>query len=168
MRILPKWNESSNLGIFFSETNPRYKSLRLGFANPDSRIWSLSICKDSDSDSRISIFKDSFRAIVLRIGEDLLDSWKQVESFENWLDSWSRYEPNLFKSGFVIHDTNRIFLSPDLWPTNRYESMFLQISYTIPASLILTQFLVLLTFPDVPRIRDWGSAIYFLSKLPPK
>jgi hypothetical protein len=70
----------------------------------DSRIRSLRIRKDSDS--RISIFKDSFRAIVLRIRKDLLDSWKQVESFENWLDSWSRYEPNLFKSGFVIHDTS--------------------------------------------------------------
>jgi hypothetical protein len=34
----------------------------------------------------------------------------QVESFENWLDSWSRYEPNLFKSGFVIHNTIQIFL----------------------------------------------------------
>ncbi len=91
---------------------------------------------------QISISKDSFHAIVLRIHMDLLDSWKQVESFENWLDLWSRYEPNFFKSGFVIHDTNQIFLSPDSWPTNRYESMdlqnesmFLQISYTIPASL---------------------------------
>ncbi len=106
----------------------------------DSRIRSTRIRKDSDS--RISIFKDSFRAIVLRIHKDSLDLWKQVESFENWLDSWSRYKPNLFKSGFVIHDMNRIFLSPDFSPTNRYESMdsrnesmFLQISYTNPASL---------------------------------
>ncbi len=98
-----------------------------------------------DSDLQISIFKDSFCAIVLRICEDLLDSWKQVESFENWLDLWSRYEPNLFKSGFVIHNTNRIFLSPDSWPTNQYksmdlqnESMFLRISYMIPASLIFS------------------------------
>ncbi len=83
-----------------------------------------------------------FCAIVLRICKDSLDSWKQVESFENWLDLWSRYKTNLFKSGFVIHDTNQIFLSPDLWPSNQYESMdlqnksmFLRISYTIPASL---------------------------------
>ncbi len=82
--------------------------------------------------------------IVLRIRKDLLDSWKQVESFENWLDSWSRFETNLLKSGFVIHDTIRIFLSPDSWPTNRYksidsrnESMFLRISYTNPASLTM-------------------------------
>ena len=58
--------------FFFSETNPRYKSLRFGFANPDSRIQSLRIRKDSDS--QISIFQDSFRAIVLRIRKDLLDS----------------------------------------------------------------------------------------------
>ncbi len=81
-------------------------------------------------------------AIVLRIRKDSLDWWKQVESFENWLDSWSRFETNLLKSGFVIHNTIWIFLSPDLWPTNRYESMdsqnksmFLRISYTNPASL---------------------------------
>ncbi len=107
------------------------------------QIRSLRICKDSDL--RISNFKDSFRAIVLRIREDLLDSWKQVKSFENWLDLWSRYEPNLFNSGFVIHDTKQIFLSPDSWPTKRYESMdsrnesmFLRISYTNPASLLQT------------------------------
>ncbi len=130
-----------------NETNPRYESLRFGFANPDSRIRSLRIRKDSDS--RISIFKDSFRAIVLWICKDLLNLWKQVESFENWLDSWSRYEPNLFKLGFVIHDTNQIFLSPDSWPTNRYEymdsrneSMFLRISYTNPASLVQCHFKV--------------------------
>ncbi len=112
--------------------NPRIKSLGSGFV----RI----------QDSRILIFKDSFRAIVLRIREDLLDLWKQVKSFENWLDLLSRYEPNLLKSGFVIHNTNQIFLTPDLWPSNRYksmdtqnESMFLQISYTIPASLVETK-----------------------------
>ena len=52
----------------FHETNPRNESLRFGFANPDSRIRSLRIRKDSDS--RISNFKDSFRAIVLRIRKD--------------------------------------------------------------------------------------------------
>ncbi len=142
IRILPKQNQLSNLGIFFSETNPQYESLRFGFANPDLRIRSLRI--RNNSNSRISILKDSFLAIVLRICKDSLDSWKQVESFENWLDLWSRYEPNLFKSGFVIHDTNWIFLSPDLWPTNRYKSMdsrnksmFLRISYTIPAFLLM-------------------------------
>ena len=52
------------------ETNPRYESLRFGVTNPDSRIRILRIRKDSDS--RIFIFKDSFRAIVLRIRKD---SW---------------------------------------------------------------------------------------------
>jgi hypothetical protein len=76
-------NESSNLEIFFSrnesmkrifqkrihKTNPRYESLRFVVTNPDSRIRILRIHKDSDS--RIFIFKDSFRAIVLRIRKDL-------------------------------------------------------------------------------------------------
>ena len=79
-------NELSNLGIFFSETNPRYESLRLGFANP----------KLKDSDSRISNFKDSFCAIVLRI------CWIR----ENRL--------NLLKIDWIRdHDTNRIFLNQD-------------------------------------------------------
>ena len=56
----------------FHETNPRNESLRFGFANPDLRVRNLRICKDSDL--RISIFKDSFRAIVLRIRKDSLDS----------------------------------------------------------------------------------------------
>ncbi len=128
-------HESSNLGFFCFQNQSK---------NWIFRIW---ICKNRQPgfvrirDLQILIFKDSFCAIVVRIREDLLDLWKQVESFENWLDSWSRYKPNLFKSGFVIDCTNQIFLSPDLWPTNRYEfmdsqnkSMFLQISYTIPAS----------------------------------
>ena len=100
--------------------NPRIKSLGSGFV----RI----------QDSRILIFKD------------LLDSWKQVESFENWMDLLSRYKQNLLKSGFVIHNTNWIFLTPDLWPSNRYksmdlrnESMFLQIYYAILASLVETK-----------------------------
>ncbi len=132
-------NELSNLGIFFFQNES---------TNRIFRIWiRKSPGFERIQDSRIWIFKDSFCAIVLRIREDLLDSWKQAESFENWLDSWSRYKPNLFKSGFVIHDTNRIFLSPDSWPSNPYESMdsqnksmFLQISYTIPASLVLLHF----------------------------
>jgi hypothetical protein len=45
------------------KSNLQYKSLRFGFANP----------KLKDSYSPISIFKDSFRAIVLRIRKDLLD-----------------------------------------------------------------------------------------------
>ncbi len=102
----------------FHKTNARNESFRFGFANLDSRIRSTRIRRDLDS--RISIFKDSFCAIVLRIHRDSLDSWKQVKSFENWLDSWSRYEPNLFKycdpryelnlfkSGFVTYESIRI------------------------------------------------------------
>jgi hypothetical protein len=66
----------------------------------------------------------------VRICEDL---W-QVESFKNWLDSWSMIQNKYFKSGFVIHDTNQIWICflrpqigplwiPVLWPwyhTNRW------------------------------------------------
>jgi hypothetical protein len=69
------------------ETNPRYKSLRFGFANPDSRVR---------------------------------------------------------QPGFVNHDTKRIFLESGFVTTiqnksmdSRNKSMFLRISYTIPASLEL-------------------------------
>ncbi len=77
------WNETNRViwEFFLSETNPQFESLRFGFANLDSRIQSLRI--HMDSDSQISIFKDMFCAIVLRIRKDSLDSWKQVESFEN-------------------------------------------------------------------------------------
>ncbi len=115
LRFLVLRNKST-IRIFWKkvyELNPRYESLRFGFPNPDSRIQKFRIRKDLDS--RIFIFKDSFRAIVLRIRKDSLDSWKQVESFENWLDSWSRFETNLLKSGFVIHDTIPIFLNQDSW-----------------------------------------------------
>ena len=47
------------------EMNPRNKSLSFGFVNPPA--W---------------IRKDSFRAIVLRIREDSLDLWKQLESLK--------------------------------------------------------------------------------------
>ncbi len=52
--------------------NPRYESLGFEFTNPDWQIQTLKIRKDSDS--RIFIFKDLFRAIVLRIRKDMKDS----------------------------------------------------------------------------------------------
>ncbi len=116
----------------FHETNPRYESLRFGFANPDSQIWNFRIRKDSDS--RISIFKDSFRAIVLRI------CWirKNGRIFENWLDSWltiqneyfkvrirdPRYETNLFEVRIRSYDTVRIHVFTNLL----YESRILTFS----------------------------------------
>ncbi len=58
--------------FYFSEMNPRIESLGIrqcGFVMiPDSRIL---------------IFKDSFHGVVLKIREDLLDSWKQVETYPN-------------------------------------------------------------------------------------
>ncbi len=65
----------STIQIFWKkvyESNPRYKSLRFGFANPDLRVQNFRIRKDSDL--QIFIFKDSFCAIVPRICKDLLDS----------------------------------------------------------------------------------------------
>jgi hypothetical protein len=118
--------------------NWRYESLiQPGFV----RIWG----------SRILIFEDSFCAIVLRILQDL---WKQVEFFENQSknrihkpnllktlripDPWYETNPDsyckaqikpFFESGFV---TTKWYESMDL----QNESMFLRISYTIPASRI--------------------------------
>jgi hypothetical protein len=109
------------------ETNPRNESFEncvtkrihetnllktRGFANPNP--------KDSDG---------FVYPIVLRIREDLLDSSNLLKiasrnkSFENGWIRGPRFETNLSKSGFVTHDTNRIFLSLDLWPTNWYKSM---------------------------------------------
>ena len=78
--------------------------------------------------------------------KDLLlpfDTEETIKSLPVLRNNFLIYNFCLIKLGFVIHDTNRIFLSPDLWPTNRYESMdlfresmFLRISYTNPASLI--------------------------------
>jgi hypothetical protein len=52
---------------------------------------------------------------VLKIREDSLDLWKQVKSFENWLDLWAmiqneslkvRFRDQLFKTTPWIWDTN--------------------------------------------------------------
>jgi hypothetical protein len=63
------------------------------------------------------------------------DSWKQVESFKNWVDLWST---NLYKAGFVIHDTKQIQIRGLRVDTNLKKSGFMindskQIhGYTIP------------------------------------
>jgi hypothetical protein len=108
-----------------SYTNP-YESKRIesfeifGLTNRNESNLLRFLVLRNESTIRIRIRESKtsgfVSAIVLRIRKDSLDSWKQVESFENWLDSWSRFETNLLKSGFVIHDTIRIFLSPDSWP----------------------------------------------------
>jgi hypothetical protein len=77
--------------------------------------------------------------------------WKSVyetnprnESFENIKDLWSTIQN---ESGFVNHKTKWIFLESGFVTTIQNESMdlqnestFLQISYTIPASLGMTYF----------------------------
>jgi hypothetical protein len=117
IRILTKQYEASilrflalqiefTIQIFWNqvyETNPRYESFEYRM---DSRIRSTGfvwICESEAQDSYGFVLD-----LCTKICEDSLDSWKQVESFENWLDSYVRYETNLSKSGFVNHDTIQI------------------------------------------------------------
>ncbi len=118
------------------ETNPRYEYLRFRFANPPA--W---ICKDS------------FRAIVLRIHQD---SWGFVGFVKTgrifgssghetnpWFESLrirlTNPDSRICEVGFVNHKTKQIFLESGFVTTIRNESMFLRISYTIPASLLICQ-----------------------------
>jgi hypothetical protein len=93
---LTNWIHDTNLlkkGIQIKSTI-RILWIPYGFANPKHRIR-----------------MDSYLIYVLRfvrIRKGSLDSWKQVESFENWLDSYVGYKKNISKSGFVNHDTIRI------------------------------------------------------------
>jgi hypothetical protein len=157
----------------FHETNPRNGYFKKISTNPNhdtgslilslrnestKRIFKVLICESGFANPPVWIRKDSFRAIVLRIhkdswgfvgfvktgrifGESVYETNPQNKSFENIKDSWSTIRN---KSGFVTHDTKRIFYSQDSWSTIRYESMdsqnesmFLRISYTNPASLLL-------------------------------
>ena len=63
----------SNKSLQILSTIARNESLKIEIRESESlRIFKVRIRKDSDS--RISILKDSFRAIVLRIRKDSLDS----------------------------------------------------------------------------------------------
>jgi hypothetical protein len=125
------------------KSNPRYESFKnrstkrihntnlskTGLRNESAiRILKVWICKSGFASPPAWIRKDSFHAIVLRIREDSLDSWKQAESFKNrstkrilkvWIresgfaspPAWirqSRYETNLFGVRIHDHDTKRI------------------------------------------------------------
>ena len=128
------------------KSNPRYKSLRFRLPKLDLqvcksgfvKIWDLWIC----------IFKDSFHAIVLRLCEDLSNSWKQAES---WKIGWicdSQFETNIFKCGFVINDIIWIqdlfckagiepFWSQDLWPPYNMNPWIHEMNLCFYESLIL-------------------------------
>jgi hypothetical protein len=102
-RIPTNWYELSIFGFLFLQnetTNQIFRDL-------DSRIW---ICESTKQ-----IFKDSFCGIVLKIREDSLDSWKQVESLKICWICGQWFNSNLLKPGFVLWSPNRIFKSPDLW-----------------------------------------------------
>ncbi len=99
--------ETSILGfLFFLNQSTKWVIWSL-----DSQVHKARFVRTRDS--QIWIFKDSFRAIVLKICKDSLDSWKQVESLKIYWIRDLKYEPNLFKSGFVSWSPNWIFKSPD-------------------------------------------------------
>jgi hypothetical protein len=153
------------------ETNPRNESLenrrtkrihdtnlwKTGLRNESTiRIFKVRIRESGFASPPAWIRKDSFRAIVLRIrkdswgfvgfvktgrifGKSVYETNPRNESFENMKDSWSTIRN---ESGFVNHETKRIFLESGFVTTIRNESMdsrnestFLRISYTNPASL---------------------------------
>jgi hypothetical protein len=60
----------------------------------------------------------------VRICEDSLHSWKQVESFENWLDLWSAIQNKSFE--VRIHD-QRFKANLDPWSTNQNKSLKVRI-----------------------------------------
>ncbi len=69
-----------------------------------------------------------------------------------------RYDTNLFKSGFVIHDTNRIFLSPDSWlriDTNPWiretNPCFYESLIRIPHPYLILSLGVEIFDPEVPQ-----------------
>ncbi len=112
---LTNWIQDTNLlkkGIQ-NESTIRIFWIPYGFANLKHRI-----CMDL-----YLIYVLRF----VRICKDSLDSWKQVQYFENWLDLYVGYETNLSKSGFVNHDTIRI---RDLYRKVRIKPFWSQDSYS--------------------------------------
>jgi hypothetical protein len=100
------------------ETNPRYESFE---CRMDSRIQSTGFVWIHTCSKYVYVLR------FVRIREDSLDSWKQVKSFENWLDSYVRYDTNLSMSGFVNHNTIRI---RDSYRKVRIEPIWSQDSYS--------------------------------------
>ncbi len=86
--VLQIQTNSTCLNYYFYELHPRTKSVRIRLSNADFRVRKSRFVRIQDS--WVWICKDLFHTIVLKICEDLLVLWKQVNSFENWLDSWSR------------------------------------------------------------------------------
>jgi hypothetical protein len=116
-------NKSTNRILVDRTANPDLGVLKSGFL----RIWDLQIW----------IFNDSFCAIALKICEDLLDSWKQVES---WKICWIRgqqFESNLLMSGFVLWCQNWIFKNPDSQIQHTYKALDSQFPAMILAPLEL-------------------------------
>ncbi len=145
------WIEST-IWIFWKkvyESNPRYKSLRFGFTNPDLRVRQPGFVRIWDS--RNCIFKDLLCAIVLRIRQDLWGFigfvktgrifWKSVyksnprtESFEKLRICDPRYKtnPDLYCKAQI-----KPFWSQDLWPQNNTNPWICKMNPREHDSLIL-------------------------------
>jgi hypothetical protein len=115
--------------------------------------------------------------------------YKTNPQYESLRFGFTNPDSRVRQPGFVNHDTKRIFLESGFVPTirnesmdSRNESMFLRISYTIPASLGATQVgefvivfgivfalsrmntVVLTAFHHKKKIFKWNSNLYFLKK----
>ena len=98
------WINTNQIFLYFfvHESNPWIESFENRSTN---QIRNMNL---ANLDLQIRNFSDLFCAIVLRICEDSLDLWKQVESLKiGWIRN-SRFKINLLKSGFVIHDMIQI------------------------------------------------------------
>ncbi len=149
------WNESL-------EKRPTKRSHKMnlwktGLWNESAiQIFKVWICESGFANPPAWIRKDSFHAIVLRICQD---SWGFVGFVKTgWILGSSGHKTNprleslrigltnldlrICEVGFINHETKWIFLESGFVTTiqnesmdSRNESMFLRISYTIPASL---------------------------------
>jgi hypothetical protein len=149
------WNESLEIRPtkLIHETN----LWKTGLQNESGiRIFKVRIRESGFANLPAWICKDSFRATVLRIRQDL---WGFVgfmktgrifgssghetnPRFESLRIGLANPDLRICEVGFVNHETKRIFLESGFVTTIQNESMdsvnestFLRISYTIPASL---------------------------------
>ena len=120
----------SFLDFYFPKTNLWTKSLRIELTNPDLRVCKSGFMKIRDL--QVWICKDLFCAVVVKIHEDSLYSWKlvkslkigwicdhnlnpQTESFQNSKDSQTFLE-----SGFMIMIQYTIHKSLIRFPQPKY------------------------------------------------
>ncbi len=122
-------------------TNLLKKALQIKYAIQIFRVW---IQESGFASPPAWICKDSFCAIVLRIHQDLwgfVGFVKTGHKTNPWFESLRIGLANpdswICEVGFVNHKMKRIFLESGFVTTIQNKSTFLQISYTIPASLVI-------------------------------